>query len=100
MYRLTKRAAARRAWKPEIPAGDARPELWQPPELRRRITIEDFDCGTPRIVVIELHRTRRIDAYAVVVDGKPWRKMGWARVLDCARRAFPRVASPSKIALG
>lgn len=92
MYRVTKRAAQKRIWKPELPAGEPRAELWQPPELRRRITIEDFDCGQ-RTVVIELHRTRRIDAYAVVVDGKPWRKMGWARVLDCVRRAFPRVAS-------
>lgn len=97
MYRLTKRAADRRRWKPEVPDGEPLPDRWQPPELRRRITIEDFDCGKPRIVVIELRRTRRIDAYAVTVDGKPWRNMGWARLLDAVRRAFPRVCSPRKL---
>lgn len=97
MYRLTKRAKAGRRWKRELPAGEPRPALWQPPELRRRITIEDFDTGEPRVVVLELHRTRRIDAYAVHVDGKLWRKMGWARVLDAVRLAFPRIASPSRV---
>lgn len=96
MYRLTKRALSVRRWKRELPIGEQRPYTWQPPELRRRITIEDFDCGSPRIVVLELHRTRRIDAYAVHVDGKPWRKMGWARVLDAVRRAFPRIAAESR----
>lgn len=96
MYRLTKRARAVRRWKPEIPDGSPRLEPWQPPELRRRITIEDFDCGSPRTVVLELHRTRRIDAYAVHVDGKLWRKMGWARVLDAVRRAFPRIAAETR----
>ena len=96
MYRVTRKAAVRRAWRPrpEVPVGEQRPPHWRPPELRRRITIEDFDGPGARTVTIELRRTRRIDTYAVIVDGKPWKRMGWSRVLDVVRRGFPRVASP------
>ena len=65
MYRRTKKYAARRQWRPrqEIPDDDQRPPRWQPPDLRRRITIEDFDGAEPMTHVIELHKTTRIDTY-------------------------------------
>jgi len=69
--------------------------LWEPPDLRRRITIEDFDGTQPKVHVIELHRTPRIDSYRAVVDGTEWKaRIGWARVLDGLRKALPRLASP------
>lgn len=63
------------------------------PELRRRITVEDFDFGR-RVVVVELYRTRRLDCYRVEIDGKrvPGR-YGWARVLAMVRARFLRVRS-------
>ena len=63
------------------------------PDLRMRITIERFDFGAERHV-IELHRTRRVDVYAVTVDGQPWIRSGLAGVLAGLRKALPRVASP------
>lgn len=97
MYRRTRKAVARRKWRPrvEVPLEDQRPAAWEPPELRRRITIEDFDGPEPKVHVIELHRTPRIDSYRAVVDGAEWKpRIGWARVLDGLRKALPRLASP------
>ena len=96
MYRRTKKYAARRQWRPrqEIPDDDQRPPRWQPPDLRRRITIEDFDGAAPMTHVIELHKTTRIDTYRAVVDGREWKaRIGWSRVLDGLRRSMPRIAS-------
>lgn len=51
---------------------------WQPPELRRRITIEDFDGAEPVSHVVEMHRTPRIDSYRVVLDGEEiGSRIGW-----------------------
>ena len=63
------------------------------PELRMRITVERLDFGR-ECHVIELHRTRRVDVYAVTIDGHPWRCAGLSAVLAGIRKACPRVASP------
>ena len=97
MYRRTKKSAQRRQWRPRIEADDdqVRAPPWQPPELRRRIIIEDFDGAEPMTHIIELHRTQRIDCYRAVVDGNAWHaRIGWSRVLDGLRRALPRLVSP------
>ena len=99
MYRRTRKYVARRKWHPRPDAAleDQRAPAWQPPELRRRITIEDFDGAEPCVHVIELRRTRRIDSYRAVIDGKPWLdRVGWSRVLDGLRKAMPRLASPRR----
>lgn len=96
MYRRTRKYTARRKWHPrrEIAPEDQRAAAWQPPELRRRITIEDFDGTESRVHVIELHRTSRIDSYRAVIDGREWNaRIGWSRVLNGLRRALPRLAS-------
>lgn len=72
------------------PEQERAPEL---PEMRMRITVERFDFGAERHV-IELHRTRRIDVYAVTIDGKPWRNAGLSAVLEGVRKACPRALSP------
>lgn len=64
------------------------------PNLRRVVTITDHDTGEPVTHVIELRKTRRVDTYAVAVDGKPWRAAGWSAVLAMLRKAYPRVLSP------
>ncbi|HDZ62550.1 MAG TPA: hypothetical protein ENH40_05335 [Nitrospirae bacterium] len=78
----------------EGPAPDYPAEL---PDLRRRVTIEDFDFGYVKEVV-ELHKTGRIDSYRMIVDGTIIKngnteRIGWARVLGKIRLAFPRVGS-------
>lgn len=78
----------------EGPAPDYPPDL---PELRRRITIEDFDFGYVK-EVIDLHKSERIDSYKMVVDGTVIKhgnteRIGWSRVLEKIRMAFPRVRS-------
>lgn len=96
MYRRTRQYAKHRQRRdrPDVPLAAQRPPVWRPPDLRRRITIEDFDGPEPAVHVIELHRTRRIDCYRAVVDGREWReRIGWSRVLDGLRRALPRLAS-------
>ena len=76
------------------PTQERAPEL---PELRMRITVERLDFGS-ECHVIELHRTRRVDVYAVTIDGKPWRRAGLSAVLEGIRKACPRVASPRALA--
>lgn len=94
-YRRTKRYARRRQHRQELADADMRPAVWEPPALRRRITIEDFDGPAPVTRVIELRRTRRIDSYRVVVDGEALaQRMGWSRFLDRLRRSMPRLLSP------
>lgn len=39
------------------------------PDLRRKIIVEDFDCGEILRHEILLHKTNRIDCYRIVVDG-------------------------------
>ncbi|QEE24481.1 hypothetical protein CS053_08200 [Rhodanobacter glycinis] len=96
MYRRTRKYQARhKPPRPDIPPEDQRPATWQPPHLRRRITIEDFDGPEPRTHTIELFRTRRIDSYRAVVNGEEWHaSIGWSRVLDGVRRSLPRLLSP------
>lgn len=73
------------------------PDYPQPlPELRMRITVERFDCGTESHV-FELRRTRRVDVYAVTVDGQPWARAGLSAVLAGLRKALPRVTSPKAV---
>ena len=94
MYRRTKSTPPAQ-WRPrqEIPDGDQRPPRWQPPDLRRRITIEDFDGAEPMTHVIELHKPPA-STYRAVVDGREWKtRIGWSRVLDGLRRSMPRIAS-------
>jgi hypothetical protein len=95
MYRRTRKYQARRdRRRPDVALEDQRPPAWQPPLLRRRITIEDFDGAEPRTHTIELFRTRRIDSYRVVFDGAQFEeRAGWSRVLDLTRRALPRLLS-------
>lgn len=94
MYRRTRKYQTRHQ-RPELAQQDQRPATWQPPHLRRHITIEDFDGDAPRKHTIELFRTLRIDSYRAVVDGAEWKSsIGWSRVLDGLRRALPRMLSP------
>lgn len=68
---------------------------WTPPDLRRRLIVEDYDSGSVRRVVIDMHATPRIDSYAVKIDGKPLSgRIGWARILNLLRVAMPRKCSP------
>ena len=66
----------------------------QPPEIRRRIIVEDYDGGETTRHEIVLHRSSRIDCYRVEVDGKmlPGRK-GWSSVMEMVRKAFVRVGA-------
>ena len=67
---------------------------WDPPDLRRRLIVEDYDTGTVQRVVIDMHATTRIDSYRVVIDGKPHpQRIGWSRILDRVRLAMPRKCS-------
>ena len=67
---------------------------WQPPDLRRRLIVEDFDTGEVKRTVIDMHATPRIDSYRVVIDGKPQAgRLGWSRILDRVRLAMPRKCS-------
>ena len=101
-YRRTRKYSAERIR--AMLAGKARARLERPapdypaplPELRMRITVERFDCAGERHV-FELHRTNRVDVYAVTVDGVPWRRAGLTAVLEGLRKALPRLASPSSI---
>ena len=99
MYRRTRKYDAERQRRAQAtrernrfdgPAPDYPAEL---PELRMRITIERMDFGR-EVHVFELRRTRRVDVYAVSVDGTPWRCAGLSAVLEGLRKACPRVASP------
>lgn len=73
------------------PAPDYPPPL---PELRRVVTITDYDTGEPVTHELRLLRSRRVDSYRVIVDGQPWHRAGWTAVLAMLRRAYPRVPSP------
>jgi len=61
------------------------------PEFRRRIIIEDLDFGSIRHE-INLYKTSRIDCYRMEVDGIIIAtRIGWAKVLEKARKSFLRV---------
>lgn len=67
------------------------PEL---PELRRVITVIDYDTGAPVTHTLQLLRTERIDTYAVVADGRVWKRCGWSDCLVGLRKAYQRLPSP------
>lgn len=80
--------------KADQPAPDYPAEL---PQVRMRITVERFDMATPERHEFELRRTNRVDVYAVLVDGKPWKQAGLTAVLEGLRKACPRVMSTRRI---
>ena len=97
-YRKTKRSREQLARMQEGKAR-ARMERAAPdypctlPDLRRRITITDFDFGE-RIHTLDLYRTSRIDCFRVHVDGKPWKgRIGWSKILEGLRKSLPRVGA-------
>lgn len=63
------------------------------PDVRMRITVERYDMAAPERHEFELRRTNRVDVYAVLVDGKPWKRAGLTAVLEGLRKACPRVMS-------
>ena len=64
---------------------------FEPPKLRRIIVIIDFDFGK-MVNIIRLYRTRRIDCYQAVIDGKIWKEnIGWSKVLEGIRKSFVRI---------
>lgn len=69
-------------------------EPWSPPDLRRRMIVEDYDTGAVKRTVIDMHATTRIDCYRVRIDGKeqPGR-LGWSKILELLRLAMPRKCS-------
>lgn len=69
-------------------------QRWQPPDLRRRLIVEDYDTGEAVRTIFDLHATTRIDCYRVSIDGKrqPGR-IGWTRLLALLRKALPRKCS-------
>lgn len=99
MYRRTRKYTAERQRRAQATRGRNRMDSPAPaypaelPELRMRITVERLDFGHERHV-FELRRTRRVDVYAVTIDGQPWRQAGLSAVLEGIRKACPRVASP------
>lgn len=63
------------------------------PDLRRTIIVVDHDFGDVEHR-IDLFKTRRVDCYRVVADGREWKeRMGWSRVLESLRKSFLRVRS-------
>lgn len=97
MYRETKRVKACRIMreaKERKRLDNAEPrEYWEPPELRRVVEITDYDGGgNPVIYRMELRRSNRIDCYDCYINGELWkRRIGWSRVQEWIRKAFPRV---------
>ena len=75
----------------ERPAPGRMPEL---PDLRRVVTVTDFDGPAPVTHELRMHRSRRVDSYRVVADGQPWRVCGWSAALAGLRKAYQRVPSP------
>lgn len=103
-YRETKRAersrrarAAVTTRQRNIQAGPA-PDYPAPlPHLRRTVIVIDRDFGL-RVTRLDLWRTNRVDSYLVHVDGQPWKRMGWSKVLEKLRLSHVRVASPRSAA--
>jgi len=68
------------------------------PHLRRTIIIIDYDFGM-RFARMDLYRTNRVDTYDCIIAGAPWKTgIGWSRVLEWVRKAFPRVLSARAVA--
>lgn len=98
-YRLTKRAATERAKKGaatrarNIAAGSAPDYPANLPTHRRTVIVIDRDFGL-KFTRLDLFRTNRVDSYLVHVDGQPWKRMGWSKVLEKLRLSHIRVMSP------
>jgi hypothetical protein len=75
----------------ERPAPGRAPDL---PELRRVITVTDYDSGEPVTRTLELYKTKRVDVFRVTAGGMPWKCCGWSVALEGLRKAYPRVPSP------
>ena len=73
------------------PACGRAPEL---PNLRREVTVIDYDTGEPIAHTMHLYKTARVDSYRIEADGKPWKCGGWSKALEGLRKAYPRVPSP------
>jgi len=67
---------------------------YEPPEIRRRIVVEDYDYNRTVRHEFVLLKSNRIDSYHVAVDGKllPGR-IGWAKILELIRKAFIRATT-------
>jgi len=72
------------------------PRLYPPtlPDLRRVVTVTDFDSGTPITHTLHLYRTRRVDSYRVEADGQKWKACGWSAALEGLRKSYQRMPSP------
>jgi hypothetical protein len=67
------------------------PFFFDPPLVRRRIIIEDYDFGVVRHEIV-CYKSGRVDSYEICVDGKMQpKKMGWSAVCNLQRQAFVRV---------
>lgn len=65
---------------------------YEPPDIRRRVIVIDYDFGREVRHEFVLLKSNRIDSYRVAVDGKLLKgRMGWAKVLELTRKAFVRV---------
>ena len=63
------------------------------PDVRRIITIRDFDFGELEYEMV-LHKTNRIDCYKAVVNNEVWKeRIGWAKALEGVRKSFIRVGA-------
>ena len=83
------------------PEGDLEPGPHELPDKRREIIVRDYDFGLVEHV-FTLHKTKRIDSYRVMIDGKeigaPHKDtMGWTGAMRTAEKAFMRVHSPNTI---
>lgn len=89
--RMARARAAKDLLRLDGPVPNYPPDL---PDVRRRLIVEDYDCGEAVRHEFVLHRSGRIDCYLVCVDGKmiPGR-FGWSMVLAMVRKAFVRVGN-------
>lgn len=90
--KFNERMAAARAAKERLRLDSSAPDY--PPALpmiRRRVIVEDYDCGGVVRHEFILARSGRIDCYEVSADGKSLGCMGWSKALAIVRKAFIRV---------
>ena len=101
MYRVTKRTqqqrerfAAMGRKSQRVQAENREPrQYWEPPELRRVITITDYDLGEVTYTM-ELRRSDRIDCYDCYINGELWKgRIGWSRVTEWLRKSMPRACA-------
>jgi hypothetical protein len=94
LQRIAARKRAMQEGRARVRMASEMPPRWSPPDLRRRLIVEDYDTGEVKRTVFDLHATRRIDSYRVTIDGKPQPgRLGWSRILGLLRVAMPRKCS-------